>query len=168
MKSSICSGGMNGTVPRISPEKVRPERPRPRKLLARPKSEILAIRPSGVAADQDVLGLDVAVDEPERVGLLQPLEHLAGHPAGLVDRVAAGLGLGQGLQVRARDVLHREPELAAGHPLLEPLDDVRVLQLADDRHLAEEAVDRPTGPRRVSGTISFSATICPVWLCRAW
>ena len=47
LKSSICSGGMNGIVPRISPEKVRPESPRPRKLLARPKSEILAIRPSG-------------------------------------------------------------------------------------------------------------------------
>ena len=41
LKSSICSGGMNGTVPRISPEKVRPESPTPRKLLARPKSEIL-------------------------------------------------------------------------------------------------------------------------------
>ena len=38
-------------------------------------------------------------------------------------------------------ILHREPELAAGHPLLEPLDDVRMLQLADDRHLAEEAID---------------------------
>ena len=38
----------------------------------------------GRLADQDVLGLDVAVDEAQPVGLLQPLEDLAGQPAGLV------------------------------------------------------------------------------------
>ena len=45
-------------------------------------------------------------------------------------------------QVRARDVLHREPELAAGHALLIPLDDVGMAELADHGHLALEAVDR--------------------------
>ena len=132
-------------MPRISPENVRPESPTPRKLLARPKSEILTVESLGRVGDQDVLGLDVAMHEPELVGLLQPLEHLAGQPAGLLDRIAAGVGLGQRLQVGADDVLHGEPELAAGHALLVPLDDVGVPELADDRHLALKAVDGRRG-----------------------
>ena len=140
---------MNGTVPRISPEKVRPESPTPRKLLARPKSEILTRQPFGRLGDQDVLGLDVAVDEAELVGLFQPLEHLAGEAASLLDRIAAGIGLGERFQVGARDVFHGEPELASGHSLLVKLDDIGMTQLADDRDLALKAIDGGAGCGRL-------------------
>ena len=136
---------MNGTVPRISPENVRPERPTPRKLLARPKSEILTVRPSGVWAIRMFSGLMSRCTNPSLWACLEALQDLAGQAARLVDRIPAGIGLGQGLQVGAGDVLHGEPELPAGHPLFVAFDDIGMADLADDRHLALEAVDGRAG-----------------------
>ena len=65
--------------------------------------------------------------KPEAMRLFQPLENLAGHPASLMDWVSSRLGLGDDFEIRPLNVFHREPELAAGHPLFEPFDDIGVL-----------------------------------------
>ena len=149
LKSSICSGGMNGTVPRISPENVKPERPTPRKLLARPKSEILTASPSGSSAIRMFSGLMSRWTNPSWWACSSPLRIWQVRRQACLIGYCPASGLGQRLQVRARDVLHREPELAAGHPLLVAFDDIGMAELADDRHLALEAIDRRAGGGRL-------------------
>ena len=66
------------------------------------------------------------MNEAERMGVFQPLQDLAGHSAGLEDRIAAGLLVGDDFQVRPVGVFHGEPKLAAAGSLLKPLDNVRM------------------------------------------
>ena len=89
LKSSICSGGMNGTVPRISPEKVRPERPTPRKLLASPKSEIFTSKPSGVLAIADNGDQSVLEATPQGVGTISVVAGTGGNGPYLQDGLSA-------------------------------------------------------------------------------
>ena len=75
-----CSRGMNCSVPATTPVAVMPDRPACWKLLARPKSVSLAAVIVGVG-EEDVLGLDVAVDEALLVREAEPLEGLLGRGA---------------------------------------------------------------------------------------
>ena len=93
-----------------------------------------------VGAEDDVLGLDVAVDEPGRVGGREGLEHRLED----VERGARGeraLGLDDLPEGLPGDVLHREEHLAGVLALVEDLDDVGVAQSGGGACLAPEAGD---------------------------
>ncbi len=93
-----------------------------------------------LAVDHDVLGLEVAVDDAEAVGLDEALEDLAGQVEGL-GLVEVARAADEALQVLARDVFHgdvdRQPFLAdVVHPA-----DVPVGDLAGQLDLVAEALD---------------------------
>ncbi len=73
-----------------------------------------------VAADQDVLGLDVAMDDPGGVDRLQSLEHLPDDRAN-AHRIERRLAVDEVLQVLAVDVLHDDVE---GFTLLTEIVDI--------------------------------------------
>jgi hypothetical protein len=91
------------------------------------------------ALDQDVRRLDVAVDQPERVGGVERRGDLAAR----VDRPVgpqAALLAQHGGEVRALDVLHREVEQPVDLAGVVDRDDVRVLERRGDPRLALEAL----------------------------
>ena len=104
----------------------------------------------GAALDQDVGGLDVAVDEPHAVRGVERRGDLAADVDRPV-RAQAALAAQHGGEVGALDVLHREveqPVLLAG---VVDRDDVRVLQRGGDPRLAVEALAEPGGLGELRG-----------------
>ena len=98
---------------------------------------------------QHVGRLDVAVDETLGVGVIQGPEQLADqiHRAG--DRQGAAMLRQQLRRVGPRHIVHREIEESVGLAHLVERHDIRVIELAQDLRLAEEAVDvRPAWGRR--------------------
>ena len=95
-----------------------------------------------VARDQDVERVDVAVDQPLLLGVLEPERHLADQPRGGARWHRAVLGDDRP-EVLALDELHHEVALAVRFPLVVDPDEVLVLELGADPRLALEARDGP-------------------------
>ena len=85
-----------------------------------------------VAGDQDVVGVDVAVDQPLLLGVLQPQRDLPDQPGGGGRGDRAVLGDDRA-DVLALDVLHHEVALAVGLALVVDPDEVLVLELRPTR-----------------------------------
>ena len=98
--------------------------------------------------DPDVVGLEIAVDDPLPVRRLQRLADLAQQPPRLVGLERAALqAIGQALAV---EKLHREVVALVGQPPeREDVDDVRVADLVDGARL----VDEPAHQLRVRGDV---------------
>jgi hypothetical protein len=92
-----------------------------------------------VLLEQDVLGLDVAVDDPAPVGMLQPGRHPGDDAEGRLDRQLdlALEAVAQGLPLHVR---HRVVHDAVGHARVEDREDVRVGEAGGEADLAQEAV----------------------------
>jgi hypothetical protein len=105
-------------------------------MMAAPKSEILM---SDGPAQQDVGRLDVAVGDAEAVGIIERPRAFENQLDDAVDRQQAA-GMGMGFQRAAGDILHDDiAEILGDHGIVD-LDDVRVVELADQRGLVEEQV----------------------------
>ncbi len=100
------------------------------------------------AGDQHVRGLDVAVDEPARVGGVERPADLGQDLGGALGGHGA-LALDHRAQVRALDVAHRDVELPVLLARLVERDHVRVLDLRRDLRLVLE----PLAERRVGGQV---------------
>ena len=91
------------------------------------------------AVEQDVLGLDVAVDDLVPVGVVERVGHFAGDAEGVVERQLRfppqPLAQGAALHVR-----HGEPELAVGGAGVVHGQDVGVLHPGAEPDLAQEPV----------------------------
>ena len=117
---------------------------------AMPKSASLVVPVS--AGHEQVAGLDVAVDDPGAVGVVEAVAGVAHDP----HRVGDLESLLVAQHVRARrpvDVLH-DDEVAVGGTVLarvEHLHDVRVLQLGRRQRLAPEARDEVLVLREMLG-----------------
>ena len=101
----------------------------------------------GVTAEQqDVLGLDVAVDDAALVGVLQRLGRLAGE----LERVVDGellLPVEPVAQRLALDERHDVVEQAVGLARVVEAEDVGVLEVGGDPDLAQEPVGAERGGR---------------------
>jgi len=86
---------------------------------------------------QDVLGLDVPVDHPPPVGVVQRVRHLGGDPHGLVDR-ELGVAVELAPQRLALDVGHDVVQEAGGLAGVEEGEDVGVLELGGGGDLLHE------------------------------
>ena len=95
-----------------------------------------------LAGEHQVARLDVAVDEPFLVGVLEPEGRLVDEVAGVSHRQRP-LGLDHLGQVETFDVLHREDDALAQPDGGVRRDDVRVAELGDGPDLAEEAFEHP-------------------------
>ena len=99
---------------------------------------------AAVFAEQDVLGLDVAVDDVAAVGVVQGAGHGAGDGQGFLQRQAVADAL---LQRTARQILHRQViGVVVGRDVVNG-DDVRVVELRDDAAFPQE----PLGEFLVGG-----------------
>ena len=90
--------------------------------------------------DHQVRRLDVAVDQPVLVGVLQPEGRLPDQLAGVGDRQRPAV-LHQLIEVQAVDEFHHQELRAVDLAGVECADDVRMVNRADDLHLALEAGD---------------------------
>ena len=93
-----------------------------------------------VAGDQDVIGIDVAVDQPLLLGVLQSERDLLRQPSGGGRGDRAVLGDDRA-DVLPLDVLHHEVALTVGLALVVDPDEVLVLELRPDPCLALEPGD---------------------------
>ena len=107
--------------------------------------------PRVAAREHDVLGLDVAVNDPAGMGIPQRLGDLVRHLEGVVERQLL-LALHAVTERLPRDVGHdvvqQPPARVAGrldHAAVEEGEDVRMVELGGDGDLAEE----PLGAERV-------------------
>jgi hypothetical protein len=137
-----------------SHELPRPGRRRLRRLPAVAGQPIRDLRQAKVeqlqppfARDEDVLRLDVAVDDPLRVGGGQPLRHLHGEPQDLA--LARGPVRHHLPQRLALEQLRDDVRHALVRTDIEDREDVRVTQGGDGASLALE----PREPLRVEGHI---------------
>ena len=108
----------------------------------------VAPRPGGL--DHDVARAEIAVDHAEVVGAGQSVEHLHHEVAGLgqPQHALAGEDVGQRLAGHERE--HRVEQPCRGLPRVDEVDDVGVVQLGAQIHLAPEADRAPGGPRRIA------------------
>ena len=93
---------------------------------------------------QDVLGLDVAVDDALAVGVVEGAGHLARNPHRIGDRqlLLAGQPVAKRLPL---DVRHDVVEEAVGRPAVVQRQDVRVLQVGRGRNLGDEPLGADDG-----------------------
>ena len=89
--------------------------------------------------EQDVLGLDVAVDQAVVVRMAQRARHLPGKPQRLVQRQLT-LACEAGTQRFPLDVGHHIEEVVAGRAGVEERNDVRMIQPGRDLDLAQESI----------------------------
>ena len=89
-----------------------------------------------VLVEQDVAGLDVAVDDPGRVHVRERAEQLAGQPLGVGQRAAVAEAVAQ---AAAGDVRHHQVGPVLLDAEVEDLDDVRVRERGGRARLALEA-----------------------------
>ena len=89
--------------------------------------------------EQDVLGLDVAMDQILLMRVAQRAAISRVKPQRVVQRQLR-LAPEPGAQRFARDVGHDEVEQLAGRARVEQRDDVRMIEAGDDLDLAEEAL----------------------------
>jgi len=114
---------------------------------------------------QDVLRLDVPVDHPLAVGVVQRLRHLGRDPDGVADRqlLLAGEPVPERL---ARDEGHDVEDRALDLTGVEQRQDVRVLQVGGEPDLLKEALGsdhrRQLGPQDLEGDL----TVVPQVLCQ--
>ena len=94
---------------------------------------------SPLLVEQHVRGLDVAVDEPVRVGRVERVRDLRGDGDGPLRRQGA-LAPQQRLEVGPVDVAHRDEQAAVGLARLVDRDDVRVVEARREPRLAEHPV----------------------------
>jgi hypothetical protein len=92
-----------------------------------------------IAAEQDVLRLDVTVDDPVTVRVGQRVGHFSGDPEGIThgQSLFSGHTAPEGLAIHER---HGEPELPIGFPGIVDAEYVRVLQASAEADLAQEAI----------------------------
>ena len=91
------------------------------------------------AGEQDVRGLDVAVEHPARVGRVERRADLADDPR-RAQRLEAPLGGDHRTQVGALDEAHHDVEQAALVAGVEDRDHVRMVDRGGDPRLAPEAL----------------------------
>ena len=108
--------------------------------LGQAEVENLDRRLVSLAGEHQVARLDVAVDEPFLMGVLEPERRLMDEIAGVGYRQRP-LGLDHLGQVETFDVLHREDDALAQSDGGIGRDDVRVAELGDGPDLAEEAFE---------------------------
>ena len=103
-----------------------------------------------VVADEDVLGLEVAMDDAGGVDGAEDVHQLVAEVEGLDDRDAVAALLAQGLERVALEEVHREEDAAVvGHAVVEDADDARVLDRVREVALTEEPLaDRRIGAER--------------------
>ena len=88
--------------------------------------------------EKDVVGLDVAVDDPARVAVVEGVEERNDDPRrGFLVEGTAGRELAR--ERRPLDELHRVPERALDVPGIVDLHDARVLERSGDARLLAEA-----------------------------
>ena len=99
--------------------------------------------------EQDVLGLDVAVDDAVAMGVVEGAGDFLREADGILDRelLFAGEPIAEGL---ALDEGHDVEELAVGAAAVEQGQDVGVLEIGGELDLLEEALGADDG-RRVRG-----------------
>ena len=99
------------------------------------------VRPALPLAEHEVGGLDVAVDDPPRVGLTEPLEHLRRdrHEVRQAEPLAA---LDEALEGLPGDVLHDDVRPAVEGSVVVDRDDIGVLKRAQPPGLSLEARER--------------------------
>jgi hypothetical protein len=93
---------------------------------------------------EDVLGLDVAVNDAARVGVVERVADLAGD-AGYLGEGERLLTLETSAQGLALDVRHHEEEITVGIAGVVQWQDVGMLQTRDELNLPREAVDADLG-----------------------
>ena len=141
--SRICSGAMKSGVPSIWPSWVSAPSIGALALdLGQAEVEHLDHVAVALAGEHEVAGLDVAVDHPVLVGVLQAQRRLVHVIAG-VRHGQRPAGLDDPGQVEAVDVLHREYDALAEPDGVVRRDDVGVAELRDGPDLAEEAFEHP-------------------------
>ena len=140
----MWSGEMNPTDPPMSPWRVRPTNPAfSRKLLARPKSESLTCGRLRRPHDQQVRWLDVAMDVPLRVGVVERREQQPADPGGRARSAAdAERPLTQSSGVLAGHVLHDELELALDLEDFVKRHDVGVALAVGHQEVFEDLISR--------------------------
>ena len=97
-----------------------------------------------VGRDHEVLGLEVAVDDPVLLGVREPGEQPLEHAADLRERQLPDVRA----QRPALDVLHRDVRRAVVLEVVVDGDDVRVRERPGDARLAHEALARTRGRSR--------------------
>ena len=107
--------------------------------LGQAEVEYLDQRPAPVVGEHQVAGLDVAVDHPLLVRVLQPQRRLVDEIAGVADRNRPP-GPDQAAEVQPRGVLHGEDEAAAAADGGVGADDVGVAEPGDGPDLPQEAL----------------------------
>jgi hypothetical protein len=103
-----------------------------------------------VAADQDVGRLDVAVDQPVGMGLVERRADL-GHQVDRALGIERAFVVQQPAQVGAVDVAHRQEDHAVGLAEVEDLDDMGMPQSGRDLRLAQEAPPHAVVARQAVG-----------------
>ena len=140
---AACSGAMYSGVPIARPEAVRP--PSPSIARARPKSPTLGTAPAigrrrrvvGVRLDQDVGGLQVAMDDPVPMRQIDRAGP-ASRPGRAASRGRPGVAADPVGQGAAADPLHRQERVAVVDAHLVDLHDVGVLDAGGQLGLAAE------------------------------
>ena len=137
----ICSGAMYLGLPMKRPVCVRSSRLRLGDVLHEPEVENLdEVGLVAVLDEEDVRGLEVAMDDAERVRLAQRAADLAGDVGGALLGEVAGLADGPVERV-PHEVLHRHVvDVVVGATVVEDRDRVRVRELRGDARLEEEAL----------------------------
>ncbi len=106
-------------------------------LTARAMPKSVTIGSPAVGVDQDVVGLDVAMDDAALMGVSERIRDVAHDSSRLVDRERAVL-VQQLRDIVARDVRHHEENDAALLVDRVDVDDVRVVELRGHLGLAQE------------------------------
>ena len=138
----ICSGAIVYDVPRRVPTTVSPPSPASGcSSFAMPKSSSLTTRLPPHRGDEDVAGLQIAVDDAQVVRRLQRRAHRLENLQHLARRETAALGQDRP-QVDALEQLHHVERAPVGQIVeLEDVDDARVLDHVDGARFLHEARD---------------------------
>ncbi len=142
-----CSGDMYAGLPMISPACVRivPPVPPERFIFAMPKSRIFTRSPCGAAGvghQKQVLGLQVAVNDPGSVRSRQGRPCLAGDVQGLRHRETPPVGQAL-LQRHPFEKLHQDVGRALGrHASVEDFDDIAMPDGAGRPRFVEKTPDQ--------------------------
>jgi hypothetical protein len=112
------------------------------------------------ALQQDVLRLDVAMDDPLRVGGAERVGHFARDAQRIVDGKVS-LALALGAERFARDIRHHVVQQTAGVSGVEQGQDVRVLQLRGGLDLAQEPLAAERGAEVRVQDLDRDLTVVP-------
>ena len=115
--------------------------------------------------EKDVRGLEVAVEDPEPVGVVDRLRALRDDPRRL--DVGNPLAAHHGVERGSLHQLHGEEVKPVRLAAIVDANDAGVLQASDGLGLAPEPLDE-SGSSETASVMTLSATSRPSSTCRAW